>query len=235
MILTSQDNYINITSDSTRLSYSDIWIKTGTVEKEEADTKITQYDKEYPGFDLIGVQIRDVVNDSGHHYGKEDTGLRFVTVLSENVYQQINNLYSENSGAAEYGYALAKTSTANKYYEKTKNKENYQLQYYGTNVNGKDTTTNYKYVSNVKCSGYSDHYKGETYRLYTAVVTFKKPDGTVDESAYDAPLLARSYIRYYDANGLYRTHYNNYTGTNTYRGCSASFNQALALMNLDNK
>jgi hypothetical protein len=31
MILTSQDNYINITSDSTRLSYSDIWIKTGTV------------------------------------------------------------------------------------------------------------------------------------------------------------------------------------------------------------
>jgi hypothetical protein len=49
---TSKDGYINITSDSTELSYGDIWIKTGTVCNIKlyhddlllADTDITHYD-----------------------------------------------------------------------------------------------------------------------------------------------------------------------------------------------
>lgn len=210
------------------------WIETGTVEKEEADTKITESGKQYPGFDLIGVQVRDVVKDDISHGGVANTGLRFVTVLSEDVYSQINNLSSKNPGGAEYGYALAKTNTAKKYYDNAGKPEKYELQYNGTNVNGKDTSTDFKYVANVKCSGFPDHYEGEKYRLYTTVVTYSGDENKINTD-HAAPLLARSYIRYTDANGLLRTHYNNYTGTNVFSGCSASFDDALKLMEQNNE
>ncbi|MBQ8538564.1 MAG: InlB B-repeat-containing protein [Ruminococcus sp.] len=236
--------YLDPESDERPISFDDVykqtthiyahWIKTGTVEKEEADTKITQYDTEYPGFDLIGVQVRDVVKDDISHGGEANTGLRFVTVLSEDVYSQINNLSSNNSGGAEYGYAFAKTNTAKKYYDDAGKPEKYELQYNGTNVNGIDTSTDFKYVKNAKCSVYPDHYKGEKYRLYTTVVTYSGDENKFNTD-HAAPLLARSYIRYTDANGLLRTHYNNYTGTNVFSGCSASFDDALKLMEQNNK
>ncbi len=203
------------------------WILVEDVEKEEADTKLYDNSGRYTGYDLLGVQIRDIEKENNDHYGKEGTGLRFVTVLSEDVYSQINELSNANKNGAEYGYALAKTDTAKKYAIG----EAYTLQYKGTNVNGKDTTTDYKYVSNVKCSGVPDHFNGQEYRLYTAVVTFNNLTDEALANAHASSLVARSYIRYTDANGLLRTHYNNYTGTNTYSGCSASFDLAKALMN----
>lgn len=206
------------------------WISVEDVEKDETDTKL--YDKSgmYPGYDLLGVQIRDVEKDDIDHYGDATTGIRFVTVLSEDVYSQINSLNSANANGAEYGYALAKTATAQKY---AGNTEGYKLEYKGTNVNGRNTTADYKYVSNVKCSGVPDHFGGEgfDYRLYTAVVTFKNLEGDALAQAHSQSLIARSYIRYTDANGLLRTHYNNYTGTNTFSSCSASFDLAKSLMN----
>lgn len=204
------------------------WISVEDVTKEEADTKLYDNSGKYKGYDLLGVQIRDIENENNTHYGDAGSGLRFVTVLSEDVYSQINALSTKNTAGAEYGYALAKTATAKKYAGET---EAYKLQYKGTNVNGKNTTTEYKYVQNVKCSGVVDHFDGEAYRLYTAVVTFKNLEGEALTQAHSQELVARSYIRYTDANGLLRTHYNNYTGTNTYYGCSASFELAQTLMN----
>ena len=74
-------------------------------------------------------------------------------------------------------------------------------------------------------------FNGKKYRLYTAVITYKNLEDQALEQAHSQAMLARSYIRYTDANGLLRTHYNNYTGTNTYHGCSSSFNLAKFLMN----
>lgn len=206
------------------------WIKVENVDKDEADTKLYDNSGKYPGYDLLGVQVRDIEKESADHYGEAGTGLRFVTVLSNDVYKQINALSTKNASGAEYGYVLAKTATAKKYAGDTKD---YELQYKGANVNGKDTTTAYKYVQNSKCSGVTDHFGDDNtaYRLYTTVVTYKGLEGDALSQAHSQQLLARSYIRYTDANGLLRTHYNNYTGTNTYSGCSASFDLALSLMN----
>lgn len=149
-------------------------------------------------------------------------------MLSEDVYNQINALRPENENGAEYGYVIAKTATAQKYAGDT---QGYRLEYKGANVNGKNTTTEYKYVQNAKCSGVPDHFNGKNYRLYTAVVTYKNLECQALEQAHSQAMVARSYIRYTDANGLFRTHYNNYTATNTYHGCSSSFNLAKSLMN----
>lgn len=204
------------------------WIDTSTVEKDETDTKLSTYGSTYPGYDLLGVQIRDIEKDSVMHYGTPGSGLRFITVLSEDVYSQINALSTNNKNGAEYGYALAKTATAQKYADSA---NGYEIQYKGANVNGVNTSTAYKYVSNVKCSGVPDHFNCDGYRLYTAVVTFNSLEGSALETAHSQALLARSYIRYTDANGLLRTHYNNYTGTNVFSGCSASFLDASNLLN----
>lgn len=210
------------------------WINVGTVEKDVNDTKKLIADNGfYPEYDLIGVQIRDVVEDNIEHYGESNTGLRFITVLSENVYSQINTLSTNNSNGAEYGYVMAKTDTAQSYAQAS-GSDDYELQYKGSNVNGVDTSTAYKYVQNIKCSGVPDHFNGESYRLYTAVVTYKNLSGDALDNAHQTKLVARSYIRYYDANGLYRTYYNNYTGTNTYSGCSTSFSDIQAMANVSN-
>ena len=193
------------------------------MEKEAGDTKKTPTNT-YPGFDLIGVQIRDKDNDHMSHYGNPSSGLRFITVLSEELYAQINAISGKT---AEYGFVAAKSSTVTKNigdsFEDT-------LQYKGTNVNGVDTTDEYYYVQNFRCSGVADHYDGEAYRLYTLVITFSQTDPAELEKQYNENFAARAYIRYYDANGLLRTYYNNYTGTHFYGGCSASFNRALELM-----
>ena len=198
------------------------WIETGTVEKEAGDTKKTPSNT-YLGFNLIGVQIRDKDADHMAHYGNPASGLRFVTVLSEELYGRINAISGQN---AEYGFIVAKSSSvANNMGETTET-----LQYNGTNVNGVDTTDEYYYVKNFKCSGVADHYDGEAYRLFTAVITYTQATGDELERQYNERITARAYIRYYDANGMLRTHYNNYLGTYFYGGCSTSFAEARALV-----
>ena len=84
---------------------------------------------------------------------------------------------------------------------------------------------------NVKCDGVTDHFNGVAYRLYTMVVTYKNLEGEALEAAMAQKLVARSYMGYYDANGLYRYYYNNYTGENVYNGCSSSYADTLAMDN----
>ncbi|MBQ3547849.1 MAG: InlB B-repeat-containing protein [Clostridia bacterium] len=199
------------------------WIETGTVQKEAADTKKTPTNT-YIGFDLIGVQIRDKEANYASHYGNAASGLRFITVLSEELYAQINAISGKT---AEYGFVVAKAA---KVTDNMGTSIDATLQYKGDNVNGVDTNEEFHYVKNMKCSGVTDHYDGEAYRLYTAVITYTKATGEELERQYDECIAARAYLRYYDANGMLRTHYNNYTGTHFYGGCRASFNIAKALM-----
>ena len=214
--------------DDTPINWSDVynetthiyahWIETGSVEKEAEDKKNTGSNT-YAGFDLVGVQIRDAAADTGLHYGNSGSGLRFITVLSEKLYQEINAI--GNGNEAEYGFVLARSSTADRY---AGNDEDYTLQLKGKNINGVDTTSTYSYVQNFKCSGVEDHYNGESYRLYTVVITYKNYTDEKLEEAYKEYYSARSYISYVDANGLERVYYNNYTGKSLlYGGCSTSF------------
>lgn len=200
------------------------WIETGTVEKEAEDNKNTSGNS-YMGFDLIGVQIRDKDADYLAHYGYASSGLRFIAVLSEDLYAQINAISGQD---AEYGFIAAKSSTVTK---NMGDATDATLQYRGTNVNGVDTTDEYYYVQNFKCSGVTDHYDGEAYRLYTFVITYTQSTGAALEKQYNEYFAARAYIRYYDANGMFRTYYNNYTGTNFYGSCSTTFANARELMN----
>lgn len=117
----------------------------------------------------------------------------------------------------------------------------YRLQYKGENVNGVDTTgktrtaeTDYRYITNVNCTSKQkatansgvvkrDHRNFNDYRLYTLVVTYESDDG-----AKSKMLDARSYMRYYDANGKLRVFYNDYrnsAGNTYYGGCMCSYNQ----------
>ena len=96
----------------------------------------------------------------------------------------------------------------------------------------------YYYVQNQNCTsqsgGYGSqvplehfNYKSETYRIYSAVITYQNDGQHTEEQIEQAKstnVIDRSYIRYTDANGLLRTHYNDYTGTNVYGGCSTNFN-----------
>lgn len=200
------------------------WIKTGTVEKDAEDKKNTGGNT-YAGFDLIGVQIRDAEVDSGVHYGEEGSGLRFITVLSDELYDAINAL--GNGNEAEYGFVLAKKETV---INNVDDNENYTLQLKGENINGVDTTDSHSYVINVKCSGVEDHYNSDNYRLYTAVITYKNYGESLEE-AYNEYFAARSYIRYVDANGLERVYYNNYESRNAfYGGCCTSFDAIRGMM-----
>lgn len=201
------------------------WINVGSVDKEAGDSKNTGT-ASYREYDLVGAQIRDAENDNLPHYGTASSGLRFVTVLSEEVYGEINALAGNENGA-EYGFVMAKSSTVE---AAANGQDGYTLQYRDANVNGVDTTAAYSYVQNLRCDGVADHYNGEAYRLYTAVITYNDLSGAELEAAYASDITARSYIRYYDANGLYRTYYNNYTGTSHYGGCSTSFAAVRGMM-----
>ena len=174
----------------------------------------------------MGVQIRDEKVDALGHYGDAGSGMRFVTVLSESVYSQINAIKGNENGA-EYGFVVAKYETAKEYAGST---AGYTLQYKAENVNGVNTSADYKYVQNIKCNGVVDHYNGEKYRLYTAVITYQGLEGDALAAAHATKFVARSYIRYYDANGMLRTYYNNYTGTQTYGSCKTSYSQIEQIM-----
>ncbi len=210
------------------------WIDRGTVAKDSSDTKQTG-SSSYIGFDLFGVQLRSAENDPNYPDGTGSTpayatqGLRFVTSLSEDLLNKINALDSKTKPS--YGYVLAKTATANTY---AKGSSDYELQYKDSNVNGVDTTTTYKYIKNVDCTSKKtnsaskitlDHFNASKYRIFSLVVTYDHPSAEYVANAIKQPVVARSYIRYTDANGLLRTYYNDYSGTSTYKGCSTSYSK----------
>lgn len=210
------------------------WIDRGTVAKDSSDTKQTG-SSSYIGFDLFGVQLRSAENDPNYPDGTDSIhayatkGLRFVTSLSEDLLKKINALDSQTTPS--YGYVLAKTATANTY---AKGDSNYELQYKDSNVNGVNTKTSYNYVQNVDCTSKKtnpasaitlDHFNASKYRIYSLVVTYDNLSPELIADAIKQPVVARSYIRYTDANGLLRTYYNDYSGTSTYKGCSTSYSK----------
>ena len=200
------------------------WIYVGEVAKEE-DGK--QYESTaYPEFDLLGNQIRTATQDDLPHYGNAAPGLRFVASLSERVYAQMNAIHSENNDGIEYGFVLARSDKAN---------QEDMLKYKHASLNGEDTTVTHAYVSNVPCrvSGQPvvDHYAGETYRLYTAVITYKNLEGDALTNAQNTYFIGRAYLRYFDANGLERVHYNSYTGDSQLcGGVNTCYTQVLGML-----
>lgn len=213
------------------------WIHAGTVAQED-DGKLGIPNGAYNGFDLVGTQIRYAVDDEGYYdYSAGQTGancgLRFIAVLSEDVWSQLLQVHSANPSSAHYGFVMAKTSTAEKY---CAGAENYQLQCKDSSANGIDTTATYKYVKNMICTSNQggeytgsaisrDHFNGTGYRLYTAVLTYTSqttPEALAAAQAVE--FTARAYLQYTDANGLLRIYYNNYSEpTHRYNGCSASY------------
>lgn len=198
------------------------WLYVDDVAHETEDKKIIDGEG-YLGFELAGVQIRRLEKDNQEHYGEAGSGLRFVSVLSKQVADGITAIHPANADY-EYGLVLAKTATAQKYAAAAGIADkDYLLQYKSENVNGVNTATAFKFVQNLKLSGVPDHYEGTAYRLFTGVVTFKNKEGDELIAAHNTAFSARPYLRCYDANGLYRTHYLSYGGTLTYGGCSASY------------
>ena len=194
------------------------WIYVGSMAQEEADGKRLPEGYAYKEFDLVGAQIRVSELESDTHYGEVAPGLRFVSSLSNRVWNQLTALDAD----AQYGFLLANADTA-RYFAQQSGKEDYQILYKGENVNGVDTRAEYAYVKNLLCSGVPDHYEGENYRLYTGVVTYNGLEGDALAAAQATDLLARAYLSYTDANGLARIHYHNYTGSNTYYGLAVSY------------
>ena len=134
---------------------------------------------------------------------------------------------------------MAKESTAN---EKLSNGET--LEYNGKDVNGVDTTGKYNFVKNVDCTskvgGYNtsttilDHKNYSKYRIYSLVISYNTAGKTVAEieSAKNQNVVARPYLRYQDANGLYRTYYQNYKGKKVlYGGCSINYKDTWDYLN----
>lgn len=204
------------------------WITLGELE-QEADDRKELGGLGYREFGLVGNQIRTEQVDMSAHHGKAGAGLRFIAVLSERVWSAIGTLDSRNSSLAEYGFILAKTAAA----QGRATGDDYQIGYKGSNVNGEDTRELYSYVTNLKCSGVPDHYNGETYRLFTGVLTYNQGNKTDAQmqTLYNSQLLGRAYLRYYDANGLLRTYYNDYDGNSKlYGGVCTSYAQVLELV-----
>ena len=56
-------------------------------------------------------------------------------------------------------------------------------------------------------------------------------EGDVLTAAQNTYFIGRSYMRYFDANGLERIHYNNYTGdSQTYGGVNTCYTQVQQLV-----
>ncbi len=206
------------------------WISVGEVAKEN-DGKIYESDV-YPEYDLLGNQIRVAPENPNQHYGEAAPGLRFIASLSERVYQEMNLIHAENNDGIEYGFVIAAANAAQAKAEG----DGYMLKYKHTTINGEDTTSTYSYVNNVPCRvpdvPVDDHYAGEQYRLYTAVITYKGLEGDRLTQAQNTYFIGRAYLRYFDANGLERVHYNNYTGNSrTYGGVNTCYAEVNELIN----
>ncbi len=199
------------------------WIKVGTVAKSDEDTNIISG---YRGFGLAGVQIREPQMFDDNYTEITPGGLRFVTSLSEELLSSIDALSTtqisttEGNVDVEYGYAVGTEANINAFINNYNVVDTtaYTLQYKGENVNGKNTTvkgsganTDYRYITNVNCTKGTgkiakDHRNFDDYRLYTLVVTYEGDSASKKAEKIDA----RSYIRYYDANGKLRVFYNTY-------------------------
>ncbi len=149
----------------------------------------------------------------------------------------------------EHGYAVGTEANINTFIDhyKVADTTAYTLQYKGENVNGKNTTakgsganTDYRYITNVNCTKgttntngkiKNDHRNYTDYRLYTLVVTFEGDSASKKAEKIDA----RSYIRYYDANGKLRVFYNTYRANTYYGGCMCSYNQVSSMALPSNK
>ena len=225
------------------------WIDVGTVDKDAQDNKIIHQSpgnsNKLPGIDLLGVQIRYEDEDENYPNGRgtgsgqalhfDTDGLRFITCIKEDILSQTNTLFkktysSYTKKSLRYGYVLAKETTAK---DNLSNGET--LEYKDSNVNGVDTTGKYSFVKNVDCTskvgGYNtsttilDHKNYSKYRIYSLVISYNttgKTDAQI-ESAKNQNVVARPYLRYQDSNGLYRTYYQDYTGTKVYGGCSTNY------------
>lgn len=206
------------------------WIPIETVAKDSIDEKIIGSDT-YKTFDLFGTQIRNADEDPNFPDGTpgySNSGLRFVTSLGETLLSSIDNL---NTAKPEYGYVIAKETTA---VSKSGGNTEYMLEYKDKNVNGKDTTSDYSYVQNVNCTSRNtfttgvvplDHFNCDNYRIYSLVISYESGTAEQIAAAKNSNIIARSYIRYTDANNLLRTYYNDYSGNaNKFGGCSTSFN-----------
>ena len=227
------------------------WEPAEEVEKDPEDDKILPADmhNKYSSFGLFGVQIRpkDWRDKNIDKLKSQPGGLRFITSISENLLAELEKLQpdnkklNDNTTNYEYGYVAAPRKYVDIYAAHYgRNTTNYELRYSGEDVNGENTTGSikdvdhdYDYVTNVDCTskpGRVDHKSFSQYRLSTFVVTYEKGD-----AAYkDREVCARAYLRYYDANGLLRTFYNDYGGTTTYGGCSVSYNEASGHINTEN-
>ncbi|MGN0461496.1 MAG: hypothetical protein ACI4HZ_03550 [Ruminococcus sp.] len=221
------------------------WIDVGTMNKDAQDSKIihqsTVGSNLLPGIDLLGVQIRYEEEDPNYPGGREDTphfdtdGLRFITCIKEDILSKTNSLFKTKYGSytkknLSYGYVIAKEATANDNLSAGET-----LEYNDANVNGVDTTAKYSFAKNIDCTssvgGYKnttivDHKNYKDYRIYSLVIAYNtagKTDKEI-ESAKTQNVIARPYLRYQDANGLYRTYYQDYQGTKVYGGCSTNYN-----------
>lgn len=210
------------------------WIPVGEVRKDANDDKElpSSMNGKYKGFEMFGVQIRPEANFDSNYGDVKPGGLRFIASISEDLLENIKDVHEDNK--IEYGFVSAAEKTVNTVVDGFNiDKNTYKLQYNGENVNGVDTTqkvsnaNNFRYITNVDCTsqkgGYGtkvkeDHRNFTNYRLATYVVTYND-DGTNK----DKNVAARAYLRYTDANGLLRTFYNDYNGTNFYGGCSTNY------------
>lgn len=216
-------------------------------EAQMFDPNIRDRDPANPGFN------DDIYNDSAV---ATPEGLRFITSLSEELLGKINGIEkiastpdAGKSFGVEYGYAVGTEENINQFIDhyNVEDKSAYNLQYKGENVNGVNTTvknsgaeSDYRYITNIDCTsneGYGtknsnpgrvklDHRNFEGYRLYTLVVTYDTDDS---RNKLDDKIDARSYIRYYDANGKLRVFYNTYKKNVYYGGCMCSFNQVSSI------
>lgn len=213
------------------------WIKVEDVEQDEKDDNELPpgYNGIYGGFDLAGVQVREGIRDTNFGYEKMPGGLRFVTSLNMDVVNQINAI-KPNKNNIEYGYVAATNKGWIDYHSKDANRK---LQYVSETANGIDTSSDkaenknyFGFASNINCTSRrtnsggivkEDHRNFDGYLLYTLVITYEN----VEESAKakDTNVLARPYIRYWDANGLERVAYSEYRGnSNTLGGCYTCYN-----------
>ena len=212
------------------------WIPVGEVSKDADDDKeLPSGMTKYKGFEMFGVQIRPEVNYDSNYGDVKPGGLRFIASISEDLLENIKDVHEDNK--IEYGFVTAAEKTVNTVVDGFNiDKNTYKLQYNGENVNGVDTTqksanaNNFRYITNVDCTskvgGYGtkvkeDHRNFTDYRLATYVVTYNDDESGANKAKNVA---ARAYLRYTDANGLLRTFYNDYNGTNFYGGCSTSYN-----------
>lgn len=228
------------------------WIAVGEVSKDDNDDKIlpASMNDKYSGFGLFGVQIRPGWHYDSNYDESNQGGLRFIASVGEDLLSDIDAISDKtvDGNKVEYGFITAGESSVNTVANDSSfniDKSKYKIQYKGTNVNGVNTTVrersknNFNYITNLDCTSKTqgrdgkvygnnsrikiDHRNYTNYRLATYVVKYEDdPTG----ANLGRNVVARAYMRYYDANGLLRTFYNDYDGTRVYGGCSISYNRA---------